>query len=267
MNTIKHTPGAMLLFILLCFMLLWQFPANAFASDLSDCPPEPVIRSYGIALSISGDFSGTFGLSARAIDFTESTLDQMFDYACYRDGYDHIPWLAYDWYTDQTMQETVDPYRDTYLVEEIDQIHLYAVKKPHFTDGGEVGNGLLWTITDDVLTISPSSAGDGIIPEGDMPWNDYQTIVTTLVLAEGITETGSGCFQAFRSLRSVSLPETLRTLGQQSFSECTALLTVELPGSLVKMGNFAFDGSGILSISIPHQIREIPYGCFRNCQF
>lgn len=72
-----------------------------------------------------------------------------------------------------------------------------------------------------------------------------QTSVTKIVsLGKLVTLTGGnnlGCFQGCTSLTEVNLPNTLQTIGAQSFKECTGInTTVSLPDSLRTIEDSAF---------------------------
>lgn len=60
---------------------------------------------------------------------------------------------------------------------------------------------------------------------------------------EGITEIGGYAFYQCTSLESIVLPESLKTLGQETFEK-----------------------SALTSIDIPDQVTMIPKWCFKDCE-
>lgn len=55
-------------------------------------------------------------------------------------------------------------------------------------------------------------------------------------------------------------------IGRGMFTRCTTLVSVKLPKSTVKIGEFAFDYCNNLeSIAIPDQVTEIGQDCFNHC--
>lgn len=84
------------------------------------------------------------------------------------------------------------------------------------------------------------------------------------VTMPGVKSIGASAF--FRSaLREAELPETLQNLGRQSFAN-TKLEFIELPGSIVRSGDYVFSGcSELKSVSIADGFPEISVRMFSNC--
>ena len=58
-------------------------------------------------------------------------------------------------------------------------------------------------------------------------------------------------------VRDVVLPDSLRLLGDLTFSLCERLVSVDLPASLETIGEECFSFSGLRSIPIPGSVRTI----------
>lgn len=95
---------------------------------------------------------------------------------------------------------------------------------------------------------------DGIVPEYAFYHYDEQFTGTgvkvislqRIMLGEGVTEIGKGAFMYATKLREVSLPKSLRKLGDISFADCVNLMTSPLV--------------------LPEGITEIPGRCFIDCK-
>ena len=60
--------------------------------------------------------------------------------------------------------------------------------------------------------------------------------------------------------------DTITNIGSYSFYGFSLLKSIELPESLESIGNYAFESSGIETISIPTNVKSIGINPFVNCQ-
>jgi hypothetical protein len=82
----------------------------------------------------------------------------------------------------------------------------------------------------------------------------YQTI--------GYSDTFSGCV----SLKKITLPSTVKYIGNNAFSGCTSLEEINLPEGLLVIGDEAFSGCAKLSkIEMPASIYIIGEKAFDGC--
>ena len=63
--------------------------------------------------------------------------------------------------------------------------------------------------------------------------------------AEGLTEIKDGAFENAKALANVTLPETLKTMGNNVFSGCSSLKEISLP-ALETLGVYTFRGASVL---------------------
>lgn len=77
-------------------------------------------------------------------------------------------------------------------------------------------------------------------------------------------ESISALFYNCRSLVSVRLPESLKTIGSDAFFYCTALTSITLPERLIRIGGGAFCNSGIKTINIPEGVTSIGWDTFKE---
>ncbi|MCM1302449.1 MAG: leucine-rich repeat domain-containing protein [Alistipes senegalensis] len=76
----------------------------------------------------------------------------------------------------------------------------------------------------------------------------------------------SNAFYYNKSLTSVKLPKTLKTIGEHTFYYCTNLTSITIPDSVTSIENGAFwFCSGLTSITIPNSVTEIGEYAFRGC--
>lgn len=154
---------------------------------------------------------------------------------------------------------------------------------------GKITDTLDFEVRDNgVLVIT----GEGSIPgplafSADYGIKDYKDMITDVEIGEGITSISAVAFQAF-PMQSVSLPDSLSSVGANAFMNCTLLTAISIPeGCVVGSGAFmncsslesitfpsgttkinerCFDGcSGLKSVSLPESVTEIATLAFRNC--
>ena len=130
---------------------------------------------------------------------------------------------------------------------------------------------------------SSSLAGDIIIPE-KVSYNgtDYTVtsvrneafmrvgmtngIITSIVLPNSITSLGERCFENCSSLTSITLPEGITSLGWSCFYGCSSLESINLPESITSLGERCFeDCSSLKSITLPDGITSLDERFFYNC--
>ena len=67
-------------------------------------------------------------------------------------------------------------------------------------------------------------------------------------------------------LKSVTLSDTITSIGAYAFYKCADLKEIDLPSGLLSLGECAFNGcSNIVSIVIPNTLSTISYRSFYNC--
>lgn len=74
-------------------------------------------------------------------------------------------------------------------------------------------------------------------------------------------------FKDFKSLKSVSLPDTLEYIGSYTFENCTYLTSVEIPDSVTSMGEQIFrQCTNLKSAKLPKRLKELPNFTFSLCK-
>ncbi len=135
-------------------------------------------------------------------------------------------------------------------------------------------NELRWTIDrEGTLTIT----GSGPIPDYPMteedkanfrppqtPWVDYYDEIRAVVIGEGITRVGDYVFCNEPNLKRVTLPSTLREIGDYAFYSAP-IRVLKLPEGLVSIGDYAFGGADILELEIPETVTTLGEGAFVGC--
>ena len=138
---------------------------------------------------------------------------------------------------------------------------------------GTCGNNATWSYSNGTLTISGSGEMNNYTQNSVLPWSQYKSGITKLVVCNGITSIGAyafnnhalqsvtiagtvktineGAFLNNRSLTSIVLPEGLEMINRDAFSQCIKLQSVTFPDSLKVIGAIAFQNAALESVAIP----------------
>lgn len=81
-----------------------------------------------------------------------------------------------------------------------------------------------------------------------------------------VTNIGEGCFFNYADIKSVTLPQTIETIGAQAFALCEGLTELILPDSITQIGNYAFrDCRGLKKVILPKKLKHLSRGLFAFC--
>ena len=90
--------------------------------------------------------------------------------------------------------------------------------------------------------------------------------VTYLEIPYGVTEIKPYSFAGCSNVSSISIPETVTTIGDYAF-EYSGFSYVQIPNSVVNIGKRAFENCWQLTyVMIPNSVKNIGEGAFANCQ-
>ena len=131
---------------------------------------------------------------------------------------------------------------------------------------GKCGDNLTWSLTADyTLTIT----GEGEMYDyylGQQPWADYSWEILKVVIGDGVTRIGDNAFGGtYEALAEVELPGTLVSIGEYAFGGCGVLTAIELPSTLTTIGVEAFAGVGLTSVVLGNNVTSIGRGAFGAC--
>mgnify|MGYP003290620219 CR=1 FL=1 len=152
---------------------------------------------------------------------------------------------------------------------------------------GECGENATWTLdSDGLLTISGTGGTNTYVDSNGYrqkkaPWAEYT--VKKVVINEGITFVQYSAFADNKDLESVTLPETVYSIGDSAFSGCENLKEVNFPEKIInphnkifglhiyyedhpKIGPNSFSScTSLENITIPDGFEEIYAEAFSGC--
>ncbi len=123
-----------------------------------------------------------------------------------------------------------------------------------------------------VLYLNPEATGDLVIPETitSLAAGAFRnSLYTSIVIPEGISEIGDYMFANSKNLKRVVLPSTITKIGASAFEGCTALESIVIGKNVVSLGAKAFLGcTSLKEVIFEHggsNIFQISDSAFENC--
>ncbi|RYD36244.1 MAG: leucine-rich repeat domain-containing protein [Verrucomicrobiaceae bacterium] len=87
----------------------------------------------------------------------------------------------------------------------------------------------------------------------------------TYAVPGGVTSIAGAAFAFSAGLEAVTLPESIRSIGEEAFGG-TGLQSIVIPTGVISLGDHILrDCSNLLSVSLPEGLTEIPFAAFFNC--
>jgi len=98
-------------------------------------------------------------------------------------------------------------------------------------------------------------AGDTFIPPS----------LQSITIPDSVTSIGDGAFYFCSSLQSVTIPESVKSIGDSAFEDCSSLQSVTIPDSVTSIGYGAFsECKSLQSVTIPDSVTSLG-GAFSGC--
>ena len=90
--------------------------------------------------------------------------------------------------------------------------------------------------------------------------------LTSVTISNSVTSIGDYAFRFCNSLTSITIPNSVTSIGEYAFYKCSGLTSVTIPNSVTSIGGHAFEEcSGLTSITIPNSVTSIGSGAFSRC--
>ena len=130
----------------------------------------------------------------------------------------------------------------------------------------EGDNGSIhWKYDRDASPRTLTISGTGAMPTAT-PWLTFHSVIQKVVVGDGVTTIANNSFgnssKKYTSLESVELSGSITKIGDNAFSWCSALTTINIPATVTSIGKYAFEGSEQLSAVIPTSVTWIGRGAF-----
>jgi len=92
------------------------------------------------------------------------------------------------------------------------------------------------------------------------------TTIKSIKIPDSITSLENECFSNCTSLTSVTIPSSVTSLGNSCFYYCTSLKSIIIPNSVTSLGNLCFYYcTSLTSVTIPSSVTSLGNWCFYYC--
>lgn len=131
-------------------------------------------------------------------------------------------------------------------------------------------DGAIYDVAMTTLIMYPLGfEGDVVIPETVTELNSgvfAGSRISSITLPNALRNVADQSFKGCTNLKSVISDGGITSVGKEAFAGCESLSTITLAGSLSKISEAAFSGSGIESITIGVNVAEIAMNAFNGCE-
>jgi len=221
----------------------------------------PMISAMGLTSS-AATYSGTCGNNLKwTLDTSTGVLDitGTGDMYYYYDYYDDVPWYSYRSYV-----KTVN------IGNGVTSIGDYAFYK--------CAGLTSVTIPDSVTSIGVDAFYNTALYNDNSNWENNvlyignhlikanTSISESYVIKNGTVTIADSAFSSCKSLKFVTIPDSVTSIGESAFEFCTNLTSVTIPDSVTSIGSWAFyKCTGLASVTIPDSVTSIGDHAFYNC--
>ncbi len=91
--------------------------------------------------------------------------------------------------------------------------------------------------------------------------------LTSITIPDSVISIGSAAFYNCRSLTSITIPDSVTSIGGSAFYNCSSLTSITIPNSVTSISSSAFEYcTSLTSITVPDSVTRIGSYAFDNCR-
>lgn len=115
-------------------------------------------------------------------------------------------------------------------------------------------------------TMIAAEIGDCVTSIADSTFSYYFRKLTSITISNSVTSIGNGAFYGCTGLTNVTIPDSVANLDDGVFNGCSNLVTVTLPSGLTIIPEATFRiCSSLTEVNIPSCVTSIGYQAFNQC--
>ena len=96
--------------------------------------------------------------------------------------------------------------------------------------------------------------------------NYWGASIYDIIQEDGLCINGTIAVDCKPDATSITIPDSVTSIGDYAFEDCTSLTSITIPDSVTSIGYFAFyECSSLTSITIPDSVTSIRNNAFRDC--
>ena len=232
------------------------------AESLDDYKAADQWKDFGYIFPIGGTYSITLTCNLEHGTVSGDGVYQAGETATLtatpKDGYKFVRWSD---------DNTINP-RTLTVTEDLTLTAEFAIiEDDDVIDSGTCGENLMWTLTyNGVLIISGTGDMEDYYIDEPSPWNNKKNNIKKLIVMAGVTSIGDDAFSECSSLTSVDIGNSVTSIGDWAFYYCSSLTSIIIPNSVTSIGEGAFfDCTSLTSITIPNSVTSIGDYAFCLC--
>lgn len=131
-------------------------------------------------------------------------------------------------------------------------------------DGGETVSKLA-ALVDGTLTEITAEDLEGAKKIRDYTFNNCQSL-TSLTLPNSVASIGASAFQYCIALKSIIIPDSITSIGRAAFYRCYTITSITIPEGVTKIEDHTFEScASLTSITIPNSVTLINDYAFYRC--
>lgn len=114
----------------------------------------------------------------------------------------------------------------------------------------------------------PSSLKSVTIKGGNILYGAFSgcIVLTSVTIGNSVTSIGGEAFYECSNLKSITIPDSVTSIGRYAFSYCYGLTSITIPDGVISIGYAAFLAcTGLTSVTIGNSVTSIGVGAFENC--
>ena len=152
--------------------------------------------------------------------------------------------------------------------------------RPTLDENGKA-DGVIYILENDEAILLRAEEAEGFFAVPAVVWKDgreypvtkindhafVSSLITGITVPDSVRVIGNEAFSGCKELEWIELPETLEFLGAFAFSQCESLVSVQIPNGITELKNSVFQNCKVLNfVRLPATLEVIGKQAFKGCE-